>query len=174
VIEIIPNWHPVFVHFTITLLTLSGILQCIIWAKKPSESSPIWFARKWLNVLGILSILVTAMSGYYAYNSVLHDDASHVAMTIHRNWAIATLITFVAGASISLIFNQRYLALSGILLVISFGLVTITGYKGGELVYRYGLGVLSLPKTDLSHHEDNQTKPPSIQNHHHDHGDHHH
>ncbi len=31
-------------------------------------------------------------------------------------------------------------------LILSTGLLALTAWKGGELVYRYGLGVMSLPQ----------------------------
>lgn len=151
-IEIIPNWHPIFVHFTVTLITLAGIVQCIIWVKKPYEGHPVWFVQRWINILGIIAVLLTALTGYFAYNSVEHDTLSHLAMQDHRNWAIATLVAFTIGAILSLLFGKKYIVVTGVLLVISWGLVSITGFKGGELVYRYGLGVISLPNADGAGH----------------------
>ena len=33
-------------------------------------------------------------------------------------------------------------------IIIAFGLLSITAWKGGEAVYRYGLGVMSLPTVE--------------------------
>ncbi|MGX9417479.1 DUF2231 domain-containing protein [Vibrio sp. RC27] len=153
--EIIPNWHPIFVHFTVTLLTLSGVIQCIIWIKAPSDVSPLWFTRKWIHILGILAIFSTVLTGYHAYNTVTHDSVSHAAMSNHQHWALITSFVFVLGATLSLILKKKYLFPIGVVLVLSWGLVTVTAYKGGDLVYRYGLGVLSLPEANSSdHHHD--------------------
>lgn len=90
-IEIIPNWHPVFVHFTIGLLSSSTILLF---------SGVIFFRKSWaqklliaghINLwLGAAFTCVTLLAGWQAYNTVSHDGPSHAAMTDHRNWALVT------------------------------------------------------------------------------------
>ncbi|MCF6301365.1 MAG: hypothetical protein L3J52_09655 [Proteobacteria bacterium] len=42
--------------------------------------------------------------------------------------------------------------MAGSLFVIAFLLLGITAFKGGELVYRYGLGVMSLPEVEGEGH----------------------
>ncbi|CAM3699141.1 hypothetical protein VA7868_00282 [Vibrio aerogenes CECT 7868] len=181
-IEIIPNWHPVFVHFTITLITFSGLMQCFIWLKRPDTNHPVRFTHKFINITGLIAIIVTILSGYHAYSTVGHDAVSHLAMTAHRNWAMLTLLIFAAGAIMSLICRKKLMVpISGIFLVLACLLVTVTAYKGGELVYRYGLGVLSLPDTQSSeHHHDNGHTPDNPHHtgnldasNHHDDGHHH-
>ncbi|NOR51996.1 MAG: hypothetical protein GQ470_05195, partial [Gammaproteobacteria bacterium] len=38
--------------------------------------------------------VLTVASGLYAYNTVAHDTPSHAAMTLHRDWALATVGLF--------------------------------------------------------------------------------
>ena len=73
-IEVIPNWHPIFVHFSAALLMISAFLF-VVWNLAPATSS----------------------------------------------WRPHCL--------------------------------TVTAYKGGELVFRHGLGVMSPPQVDVGHHE---------------------
>lgn len=151
-IEIVPNWHPIFVHFTVALLTTSVIFFVLAGMLKAHK----WHGQ-WLNVahwnlwLGVLFSIATGVAGWLAYNSVSHDTPSHVAMTDHRNWAIATLSLFFPLGLWSI---WRYRANKGPVLVfilpmlVAVGLLMSTAWRGGEIVYRYGLGVMSMPKAD--------------------------
>jgi len=107
-----------------------------------------------------------------AYYSVLHDAPSHLAMTTHRNWAITTLIVILC---ITVWSYWQYrnkktptlLFLAG--MVLTFGLLMSTAWHGSEVVYRYGIGVLSLPKvTEVGHkhnHNDEKTIRLDEENH---------
>ena len=91
-IEVVPNWHPIFVHFTLALWTVATgfFLLGIVWKKNRLRAQWLLVAR-WNLWLGALFALATAVAGWLAYNSVAHDAPSHAAMTEHRNWALATL-----------------------------------------------------------------------------------
>lgn len=145
-IEIIPNWHPIFVHFTVALLIICGIFQAILWSLPSKASITAISAQKWLVLLGAVAVLATVGTGLQAYYSVNHDTPSHLAMTDHRNWALATSAVFLIGAALFYIFPRRRQSIAGIFFVAALILVSITAYKGGDLVYRHGLGVMSLPE----------------------------
>jgi uncharacterized membrane protein len=154
-IEIIPNWHPLLVHFTVGLLSTS-VLFYLASACLP-EKKP--WKQQWLNMAnwslwsGCLFAIGTAIAGWLAYNSVAHDSASHAAMTLHRNWALPTAATFLI-LGLSAIFNARKDCHPGFLFltisIIAAGLLMVTGWLGSETVYRYGLGVKSLPKIEAA------------------------
>lgn len=149
-IEIVPNWHPVLVHFTIAPLLLSVaafLAAAALPAQKPWRGQALDFAH-WNLRLGYLFALVTAWLGWLAYNSVAHDDAGHVAMTAHRDAAMWTLALF-APFFVASWFRQRIgrgLGLVLALAVIVPGAALVrTGWLGGEAVFRHGLGVERLP-----------------------------
>jgi len=149
VFEIIPNWHPIFVHFTLALWTVAScfFLLAIGWKKNRLRAQWLLVAR-WNMWLGALFALATVVAGWLAYNSVAHDAPSHAAMTEHRNWALATLAVMLPLSAWSA-WRHRRVPEPGlgfaVLLVIGLGLLGVTGWHGGELVYRHGLGVMSLP-----------------------------
>jgi len=100
---------------------------------------------------GSLFTIATVIAGWFAYNSVAHDEASHAAMTLHRNWAIPTAILFliIAISAIHLARNKNVPGIRFILVsLIALILLMITGWLGAEAVYRYGLGVMSLPQVE--------------------------
>lgn len=144
------NWHPIFVHYTVALLSVATVFHVLDVFMKPS----IWrdeftILARWTLWLGAGVTLITVAMGFWAFNTVQHDDPSHAAMKVHRNWALVTLSVFLLLAAWSV---WRHKAGRGIrplfvaLVLIGAGLLGYTAWRGGELVYRYGLGVMSMPK----------------------------
>jgi uncharacterized membrane protein len=151
-IEIIPNWHPIFVHFTIALFSTAALLFLAgtVFAKHPWSNTVLRAAHINLWLGGGFTIF-TLLAGWDAYNTVAHDGPSHAAMTDHRNWALATatawgLLTLWSA------FRHRKTSAVGIpfvaVVLLASGLLATTGFKGAEAVYRYGLGVKSLPHVE--------------------------
>ncbi len=155
-IEIIPNWHPVVVHFTIALLSVSvGFYALAIIFKNNSRHEHWLMFANWSLWLGTGFALLTATAGWFAYNSVAHDTPSHAAMTTHRDWALVTLAVFVLLAIWSFLLQRKGMKPAVLFLLVSFagaGLLATTGWLGGEAVYRYGLGVMSIPKSEGEGH----------------------
>lgn len=150
--ELIPNFHPIAVHFPIALLLISFLVS--MSARLSDSTTAITqmaIVGHWTLWLAAVSAMIAVVFGLQAYNSVNHDDAGHAAMLIHRNWAIPTAI----GIGLLAIFDawksttdhvMRWPSLL-ILGILSLALVA-TGWLGGEVVYRHGIGVLSLPESE--------------------------
>lgn len=155
-IEIIPNWHPLFVHFTIALFSISAILFVTAKIATNWRLEDQWLATAYWNLwLAAIITIATVLAGWYAYNTVAHDTPSHEAMKEHRNWALITftIILIMAGWGILQYRKRKEPALVFVIgMVAGFALVLTTAWHGGEIVYRYGLGVMSLPKTDSHQH----------------------
>lgn len=149
--EIVPNWHPVFVHFTVALISLAAVLSVVTPFIQPPLKEQWQTVMLWSLWFGAGFTVITALTGLYAYNTVAHDTPSHVAMTDHRNWAIAT-IALILGMAIGSALHVRRKRMLGIWfvvgMVITGGMLAATAWRGGEVVYRYGVGVMSLPQTE--------------------------
>ncbi len=155
--EILPNWHPIFVHFTVALLSISVALFILAFVVKEKAWTPsVLTTAHWNLWLGAALTVMTIAAGLYAYNTVAHDDPSHAAMTEHRNWAFATAALFWSLALIAA-WRKKQRREVGVLfvaaLVLSSGVLLTTAWKGGELVFRHGLGVMSLPQSEGEGHE---------------------
>lgn len=154
--EIIPNWHPIFVHFTVALLALSvGLFVATPFMRPPLKAQ--WkIVACWTLWFGAGFTIITGLTGLYAYNTVAHDTPSHAAMTDHRNWAIAAITLFLTLAVWSILRLRRKRVLGPLFvvgIVFAGGVLASTAWRGGEVVYRYGVGVMSLPQAEGEAHE---------------------
>ena len=154
--EIIPNWHPLFVHFSIALLSMSTLFFVMLKiTNKSSVQEQFKIMAYWNLWLGTGFSIVTAIAGWFAYNSVAHDTPSHEAMTDHRNWALVTLFLYIL-ISIWAVRAYKNGKNSGVIftivLLLAFLVLASTGWRGSESVYRYGLGVMSMPKSEAAGH----------------------
>ena len=156
-IEIIPNWHPIFVHFTVGLFSASvgfyllAYLAFYLRIVSPKISADLETAGRWCLWAAGITAIMTVIAGLYAFNTVRHDGPSHLAMIDHRNWALPTgaAIVLVALWSIWRDYKQKKLTMTFLItLLIVQGMLLATAWRGAELVYRYGLGVMSLPQPE--------------------------
>ncbi|MEN8171166.1 MAG: DUF2231 domain-containing protein [Pseudomonadota bacterium] len=155
-IEIIPNWHPIFVHFTVALFSVSTGLYVLSLLIPDGKLKEQWrTVARWNLWLGMAITVITVLTGWYAYNTVVHDEPSHLAMTDHRNWALVTASLFLIATVWSILRHRAEKEASPLLLlllVVAMASLGSTAWRGGEVVYRYGLGVMSLPNTGQHEH----------------------
>lgn len=179
-IEIIPNFHPAFVHFPIAFVTAAGFLVVIglSFKQQPWAKQCLVFGR-WMLWAAAIFAVIAAVFGWFAFNSVKHDDPGHVAMLEHRAWAIATLLLLVVLAGWDA-WRNRAGALPtwwfASAMIVAWALVLTTAWHGAELVYRHGLGVMSLPKPEgpghsHGHGDEHGDKPAQGADTHHDDAD---
>ena len=151
-----PNLHPVLVHFTVGLLATAALLLSISTfssSQKPWRAS-MQSAGDWMLGLGLAAAIATLVAGFIAFYTVAHDALSHAAMTVHRNWAIATLSLFLLVGFWR--FKRREATpstLFALTLLFATGLLTTTAWWGGRLVYEHGIGVKSLPAASGEGHD---------------------
>lgn len=151
-----PNLHPLIVHFVIAfLMTGPLLLLAVAFASPKAKWRPgALVAGDWMLALGLVASLFAIAAGLQAYYSVAHDGPSHAAMTDHRNWALVTItVFFVVGFLRYRMRGSAPSILLAVALLIPVGLLGVTGWKGGHLVYRYGLGVESLPEVSGQGHD---------------------
>jgi uncharacterized membrane protein len=156
-IEIIPNWHPTWVHFTVGLLLTSAALFLVaaVW-KLPTATT----VARWNLWIGTAFAVVTVTTGYLAYHDVAHDADGHAAMKLHQWWARVTLILFLVAAVLAWRERFRETGAGPVLLaaiLIASGTLGVTAWLGAENVYRHGIGVMRLPEAHApggGHHHD--------------------
>lgn len=157
-IEIIPNSHPIYVKFAVTLIVLVGVLQLALWFSSRAAKQPgMVHGMPWLVGVDVLAVVATIISGFIAYFTVPHDGPSHVVMSNHRNWGILLALVFLTGAGLFYIAARTasvvLQAVSGGMFVAALLLVAITASQGAQLVYGHGIGVESLPNVTGEGHD---------------------
>lgn len=164
-IEIVPNWHPIWVHFTIGLLIIGTLFYALAFAGKTWSYQALSAAR-WNLIAGVLFAAVSLVSGYLAADSVPHDNAGHANLLQHRNWAwIAASIFTIAVIWLAIQWRKPESKTSLpvlLLLLAASAALGVTGFKGGANVFEHGLGVQRLPDPgahDHSAHGHDQAKP---------------
>jgi uncharacterized membrane protein len=148
--EIIPNLHPAAVHLPIALTLVACLFSVVARIFPFSSLSLRWFeVGHWTLWLAALTGIIAAFLGWQAYNSVNHDDAGHLAMTLHRNWALPTAFGLVL---LAIWDGWRYGRGQAVMPWLRIGLLFVlclaiirTAWLGGEVVYRHGIGVIALP-----------------------------
>ncbi|MFD0986359.1 DUF2231 domain-containing protein [Methyloligella solikamskensis] len=142
-----PNIHPIFVHFAVALLFTASVATIVASIGRTARwSGSLQTAADWMLLLGWLAAAGAVMAGFDAYHEVTQDEASHAATHIHRNWALATFTAFtLLGAWRLFRRNSPPSIVFAICLLAAAAPLTVTAWWGGRLVFRYGLGVQSLP-----------------------------
>jgi uncharacterized membrane protein len=155
-IEIVPNWHPIWVHFVIGLLIGGTLFYTLAWiGRGRARSGSLLAAARWSVSAGFACALLALFTGFLAAGSVPHDDAAHANMLTHRNWALTSALIFSAACA-ALWIEWRKAAASASTMVLALLLagsaaLAVTGFEGGQNVYEHGLGVRRLP--DIGSHD---------------------
>jgi uncharacterized membrane protein len=139
-IDIINHAHPILNHFPIALLVVSWVLdQAPRWVPKVRASA--WVTL----VLGTVAALPTVVSGIIA-GFPYEGSSANAAIETHERLGLATLLIFGSltlwrwrsrrrGNEVGATWQYTVLGLVGV------GVLLLTGYYGGNLVYELGVGV---------------------------------
>lgn len=143
-------WHPIFVHFSVALLSIATGFYVLAAILPRVTVRQTWITiAEWNLWIGLGLSVVTLAAGGLAFNTVRHDDASHPIMETHAVLAFVTIALFALVALWSRWQRKttRYpSAWLAVLAIIGFGFLAATGWRGGELVYGHGLAV-NLPQS---------------------------
>jgi uncharacterized membrane protein len=139
------QWHPMIVHFPLALILVAAL--CFFAARVARSSSlahSLSVVGTWNLSLGAVFALLAVASGLIAAMHAHPSKEAAANIKAHLSWAIASGLVVLglaifraAGISASSRPKTLFLILLG---VASVALV-ITGFYGGQNVYRFGIGV---------------------------------
>jgi uncharacterized membrane protein len=143
--QIVPGWHPIVVHFPLALIVTAAVSLSLarILRGAPLAAS-LANLGTWNLCLGAVGVFLALGTGLAATIGLQVDPAAHQAISAHVKSAVVTtmLVLLVAvwrgvGADPNARPTWGFL----LLLWLATAALTVTGYRGGQNVYRYGVGV---------------------------------
>lgn len=153
--ETIASFHPKVVHFAIALLLTYVLFELLYLIFKKDFLNKSATLILFLGVVGALASLLTGNQAYH-YAEYLFDNYDVKiplgAIDHHEDYATWTLYWFLGILIIRFFSNIRdkfrgWLQIAVFVLsLVGVFLVYETGEKGGELVYKYGVGTKVIEK----------------------------
>ena len=136
--------HPMVVHFPIAFLLASLLFDLIALRWRGQECRATSLS---LLALGVLAALVALLTGHLAEEAVEHSGTiPKQAIDTHEELAFAAFWVFAGLLGVKLLSYWGWMRERALfVLFIGVGgsvLLLVASYYGGDLVYRYGAGVL--------------------------------
>jgi uncharacterized membrane protein len=141
------NIHPFLTHFPIALLTVGVVFDTMSVLLKHDR---LEFVGRWSQLLGTISLAATVASGLIAKGQLTiqlnaqeffgtHQQIAFVATALASSlllWRISNRLLLPSN------YRRTYLLLSSA----TVALIWIGAWYGGELVYRFGVGIQTIPR----------------------------
>ena len=133
--------HPMLIPFPLALWVTSFIVDILYYF---TQHPTLLTLAKFLLAAGCIAALAAAIFGFIDWLAINNDEVKRVA-NWHARLNVIALIVF----TISLFLRMgsysdlvgRSLTIPFLLSLVGVILITISGWLGGELVFRYGVGV---------------------------------
>ena len=144
---LLPGWHPLVVHFPLALVvTATPLLLAARLVRRESYAAALATVGTWNLCLGAVAALLALATGLAAVIGLHGGVAVHQAISVHLKWAIFTTLALVLlavwrGAGSAQASRPSWIFM--MLLLAATAALIVTGYHGGQNVYRYGIGVQS-------------------------------
>ncbi len=152
---LIPEWmsnvHPLIVHFPIALLVIAVLADFLGLILKRFQ----WLrpAALWLYVIGVLGTVAAYISGKEAAEVVHFPAPAYAVVSTHADLALYTMLFFGVYALVRLLAAWKHWDQKTNVALVLFliaaggtGLIQQTAERGGELVFRYGVGTKTRPE----------------------------
>lgn len=145
-----PNPHPILVHFPIALFIIAVACELLSYFFK---SKLLGFVALANGVAAALAAFAAVITGLFAKSLVVSGPAVFVAES-HETMGYLVLVTALTFAGIKLYshLRQSEKLLTTAIAVGLLGIVftIVAAHEGGELVYKYGIGVDKTPHKQVN------------------------
>jgi uncharacterized membrane protein len=141
----LPEWHPMVVHFPLALgVSAAAFLLAARLVRNAHHAATLATVGTWNLCVGAVAALFALGTGLAAVSDFNVGAAAHQAISLHLRWAIFTTLALVLlavwrGAGNAQ--NSRPAWAFLVVLLATTAALIVTGYRGGQNVYRYGVGV---------------------------------
>ena len=140
-----PGWHPIVVHFPLALVVTAALLLVAarLW-RQERQAKTLATVGTWNLCIGAVAALFALASGLAGLIGLHAGLAAHQSIFLHVKWAIFTSLALLLVAVWRGAGAEQESRPSWLFIVILLGMtaaLVVTGYQGGQNVYRYGLGV---------------------------------
>lgn len=143
--NLLPGWHPIVVHFPLALVVVAALsMLAARLLRQEHRSATLATVGTWNLCLGAVAALVALGSGLAATIHLQTGPEAHQAISLHMKWAVFTTLALVLLAVWRGAGSAQGSRPSGIFLAVliaATAALIMTGYRGGQNVYRYGVGV---------------------------------
>ncbi len=144
--RILPGWHPMIVHFPLALIVTAACCLSAVRVMRPTRAAAgsLAIVGTWTLCLGAAALLPALGSGLAAVIGLDVGAAAHQAISSHVKSAMLTAVLVLAAALWRGVGAAQESRPSGLFLVLLWAATSsliVTGYFGGQNVYRYGIGV---------------------------------
>lgn len=141
----VPGWHPMIVHFPLALIVTAAFCLTLARLLPARRTVPVLaIVGTWNLCLGAAALLFSLGSGLAAIIGLQVGLAAHEAISAHVKAALLTTVLVLAvavwrGAGAAQ--DSRPSWVFVLVLWAATAALIVTGYRGGQNVYRYGVGV---------------------------------
>jgi uncharacterized membrane protein len=129
--------HPMLVHFPLALMPTAIAADAV---GAITDNRALMETGRILMPLAVVSMAVTGVAGFAAQEEVRAEGEAHDMLVTHRNLNVGLLLM---SAGLAVLRSRQDRPGPGYLLAGLAGaaLMTYSGYLGGKMVYRHGVGV---------------------------------
>jgi uncharacterized membrane protein len=141
----LPGWHPLVVHFPLALVLVAApLLLAARLLRSEAIASTAAVVGTWNLCLGAVAALFALATGLSAVLDLDVDAAARRAISLHMKWAMFSTLALVLlavwrGAGTAAGSRPSWVFL--VVLWAATAALAMTGYRGGENVYEFGVGV---------------------------------
>lgn len=140
-----PNPHPAVIHFPIALLSIAVVFEILARFLRREDFSRLGW---WMQLSGTIGLALAALTGILAQDTVTISPIARPYFEMHQQMTFAAsglfaVLLFWRIASRSRI-PARYAGIYLALLVCGVAVLWAGAWYGGEMVYRFGVGLKTI------------------------------
>ena len=143
--------HPAIVHVPIAYLAAAVVAQALSLARPRRQGGAgaeaalptgrCAMASAWLLPTGTIALWVAAALGLLAERTAPHVPPAWEVLHTHRTLGLWSAVVFTVLTAAQLLLRGRLARVRLAVGIVALALLLGTAYRGGELVYVFGMGV---------------------------------